>query len=139
MADSKEVFSWPEAALFVWNGTGSGVLAYAQDVDLQVSRSISKYLFMTTGVGYAARTKYVETDKNVSLTLGALYAGASLYGMLASGANISATVNFSAPADGASSMFTIWSAQMPDFQLQGSDGGIWKEKVKLQSPDLSGL
>jgi hypothetical protein len=139
MADSRETYAFPEMTLYVWTGTGSALVAYAQDVELQISRSIKKFLFPTTAVGYASRSQFVETDKNVSLSIGTFYAGASLYGMLASGANISATINLSAPADGASSVFTVWSAQMPDFDLQGSEGNIWKQKVKLISPDCSGL
>lgn len=139
MADSREVFAWPELSLYVWTGGSSAILAYAEDVQLQVSRSLTKYLYMTTGVGYASRSQYVETNKEVSLTLGRLYAGAGLYGMLASGANISATLNLSGGADGVTSVFTLWSAQIPDFSLQGAEGNIFKEKLKLIAPDCSGV
>ena len=139
MADSREVYAWPEMSLFAWTGTGSAIAAYVEDVQLQVSRSITKLLDMTTAVGYADRTKYVETNKEVTLTIGAMYAGLSFYGMLASGANISANIYFSAPADGVTSTFILWSAQMPDYNLQGSEGTVWKQKTKIIAPDISGV
>lgn len=142
MANSIEVYSWPECTLYAYTGATSAVIAYAESVDLQVTRTLHKFLFPITGVGYAARTQYVEEDKNVTMTLGVMYAGASFYALLASGnsgVNISATVNLVGGADGATSTFTLWSAQMPDFTLQGSDGAIWKQKLKIISPDLSGI
>lgn len=139
MADSREVYSWPELTLYCFTGTSSAIMAYAESVDLSVSRSLTKFLYPTTGVGYAARSQFVETNKTVALTIGKLYAGVSLYGMLQSGVNISATVNLSAPADGASSTLIIWSAQHSDFNLQGGEGAVFKEKVKLMAPDISGI
>ncbi len=139
MADSREPFAWREALLYCYTGNSSAIVAYAENLELQVTRSITKFLYPTTGVGYAARTQYVETDKNVTLNIGALFAGQSFYAMLQSGANISATVNFLTSADGASSTFIIWSAQMPDFGLQGTEGGIWKQKIKIIGPDCSGI
>lgn len=139
MANSVETYAFPEMTLYAWTGASSALVAYADSVDVQVSRSLSKFLYPITGVGYAARTQYVETDKSVTVTVGTLYAGASLYGMLASGANISATVNFIGAADSVTSTFTIWSGQMPDFQLQAQDGQIVKQKVKIIAPDCSGL
>lgn len=139
MANSIETYAFPELTLYVWTGASSGLIAYADSVDVQVSRTIQKFLYPITGVGYAARTQYVETDKSVTLSLGVLYAGASVYGMLASGANISATVNFIGAADGVTSTFTVWSAQMPDWSLSVGDGQIAKQKVKLIAPDISGV
>jgi ABC-type Na+ transport system ATPase subunit NatA len=139
MADSREVFAWPELALYVWTGNASAIMAYAESVELSVSRALTKFLYPTTGVGYAGRSQYVETNKTVAMTIGTLYAGAGLYGMLASGANISATVSLSTLADGSTSVFTLWSAQMPDFSLQGGEGAVFKQKVKIIAPDCSGL
>lgn len=142
MADSREVFAFPEATLYLYTAASSGIFAYAQDIQVQVSRSLTKFTFPVTGVGYAARTKYVETDKQVTLSIGALFAGASLYQMMASGnsgVNISATVNFLTSADGATATFTLWSAQMPDFSLQGGEGGLWRQSVKIIAPDISGV
>lgn len=139
MANSIETYAFPELTLYVWTGASSALIAYADSVDVQVSRTLQKFLYPTTGVGYADRTQYVETDKSVTISIGTLYAGAVVYGMLASGANISATVNFIGAADGVTSTFTVWSAQMPDWSLSVGDGQIAKQKVKLISPDISGV
>lgn len=139
MADSVEVYAFPEMTFYLWTGSVSSLAAYVEDVQIQVARSIRKHLYLTTGTPYAGRTQYVETNKDVTMTIGAMYAGVSFYGALASGANISATINFMTSADGNTSMFTIWSAQMPDFNLQGGDGGVFKQKLKIIAPDVSGL
>lgn len=136
---SVESYAWPEMSLYAWNGTASAVAAYAKDVQLQVNRSITKFLNMTTGVGYTTRSQYVETNKDVSLSIGALYAGATFYALMASGANVSAVINMLSPADGASSRFMLWSAQVPEFSLQGSEGAIFEQKIKIIAPDCSGI
>ncbi len=139
MSDSRESYSFPELTLFCWTGNSSAVIAFADNVQLSIARALTKYLYMTTGVGYAGRSQFVETNKTVTMTIGTFYAGASLYGILASGANVSATLNLSTVADGASSIFTLWSAQLTDFGLQGSEGQVFKQSVKIQAPDISGL
>lgn len=139
MPESREVYAWPEATLYVWTGNGSATLAFAERLQLQVNRGLQKYLFLTTGTPYAGRTQYVETNREVTLTIGALYAGQNLFGMLMSGANISASLNFQSSADGATATFVLWSAQMPEFSLEGGEGDVWRQSVKIIAPDISGF
>jgi hypothetical protein len=138
---SREVYAWPEMTLYVFTGTTSGIFAYAESVALQVSPKVSKFQhFGSAGAdSYTQRTILRETDKEVTLSIGALYAGPGLYGMLASGANISATINLLTSADYDSSTFTLWSARANDFSLQGSEGNIWKQNLRLIAPDVSGI
>lgn len=139
VADSREVYAWPEATLYLYAGTASGIFAWAENIELSFSRDIKKYTFMTTGVPYGARVQMVQTEQNVEMTIGRLFAGPSLWQLFNSGVNISATVNFSAGADGASSTFAVYSAQANSYRLQGRDAGVWRDNITLIAPDISGL
>jgi hypothetical protein len=139
VSDSREIFSYPEMSLYLYTGSTSGIFAYAENVELSVARTIARFVFPDPALSYSQRTLYIENDRQVTLTLGALYAGQSVYAMLQSGANISATINFNTVADGKSANFVLWSAQVRDFKLGGAEGAVWHQNLTLISPGISGL
>jgi hypothetical protein len=140
MADSIESFAYPEATLYAWTGATSGLVAFAQNINLTVERTLMRKVFFTaTGVSYGSKTLFLETDKKVSMSVAAMYAGASFYDMLASGANVSATLNFYGSADNASASFTLWSAQMESLGLKGAEGNVWSEDMRFIAADVSGV
>ena len=135
MADGREVYAWPELRLFLFSGATSALAAFAESVEVTVEDPHRKFLYSTTGVGFAARSELVHTDRNVRMNVGALYAGQSLSNL--SGVNISATVNLTGVD--VTATFILWSARRTNFQLQGRDGGLWRQTISLIAPDISGL
>jgi hypothetical protein len=138
VADGREVYAWPEMTLYAYSGTASGAFAYAENVDLTVTRVLQKKLVFGSA-SYADRARFYETDRNIMLSIGAMYAGVSFFNLVNSAAQISATLNFAGSADNASSTFTLYSAQFSDFNLQGADGGTWHQKLKIVASDISGI
>lgn len=139
MADSREVYAWPELSLFVWQGASSAQLAYAESIDLTVDDSYQKFLFMTTGVDYQSRSQFVETDRNVRMNVGRLYAGASLFQLMDSAVNISAVMTNYNTADNVSAQFILYSARIPSYQLAGREGQLWRDSISIIAPNVSGL
>ena len=139
MADSREVFAFPELSFFCWNGASSGLLAYAQSVEVTVDIAYQRYLLMITGTPYADRTRYVETDSTVRMAASRMYAGASTFQLMNSGVNISAVAQLVNGADGATAKFILWSARITQYQMAARDGSVLTESVQLIAPDVSGL
>lgn len=139
MPNSNEVYSWPEARLYLWWSGESGLCAYAEQISLSYEVDIAKYLLDGTGQSYEARTRFVERDQNVRVNIGRMFAGASAFQMMQSGVNISAILDMVNGADQATVQFILWSAQSPSFQLDGSQAGIWREQIRLVAPDVSGI
>jgi hypothetical protein len=138
MADSIESFAYPETTLYAWTGNTSALVAYAQNINLTVERTLMRKVWFTaTGVSYGKKTLFVQTDKKVSMSIGAMYAGNSFYKMLASGANISATLNMYASADDIESTITLQSAQMESFSLKGAEGSVWQQDIRIIAPDMT--
>lgn len=135
MPDSREVFAWPEAKLYLWSGASSGIPAFAESIDITVEDPHKKFLYPTTGVGFGARTEFVQTDRTVRVNIGSLYAGQSIVNL--SGVNISATINLSGVDITATHI--LWSARMTNWQLQGRKDGIFRQTVSLVAADISAV
>ena len=141
MSDSREVFSWMEGLLYLWNGATSGIAAYAESIEVSVEDNYQKRVFFTaTGVSFGNKTHFLgPTNREVRMTIGKLYAGNSTLQLMQSAVNISAVESFNCSADGVTAKWIIWSARIPSYQANGREGGVWREQIRLIAPDVSGV
>ena len=139
MADSREPFVWSEMTLYLWQGGTSALLAFAENVEMSVDDSYQKFLYQTTGVRFGSRSEYVLTDRNARVTVGRLYAGASLLDLMESGVNISAVVPLINNADQVTAQFTLYSARISHYQNVGRAANLWRDSVTIIAPDFSGI
>lgn len=134
--DANEVFAWPEMSLYLWNAGASALIPSVENVSLSYEKEIEKYLFDGTATPYAARSRYVEKGQNVQLTIGAMFAGASIMQLMKSGVNISGVVSMVNGMGQATAEFVVRSARAPLWQLDDNAGAIWRQQIRLVAADV---
>lgn len=139
MADSREPYVWNELSLYVWQGGTSALLAFAENVEVDIEDTYEKFLYHTTGTDFGSRSQYVLTDRNCEMRVGRLFAGASLLLLMDSGVNISAVAPLISQADQATAQFTLYSARISQYQNVGREGQLWRDAVTIRAPDFSGI
>lgn len=139
MADSREPYVWNELQFFMWQGGSSAVLAFAENVEVNVDDTYQKFLYMPTGTDFGGRSEYVLTDRNVRMSVGRLFAGSQMYLLMDSAVNISATMPLISNADQATAQFTLYSARINHYQNVGREGQLWREGITIIAPDISGI
>ena len=134
MAASREVFAWPEAKMYL-NGDQ---LLFVEDLSLTVTWQWKRDKSLASGTN-VARTTFTLEDKEVQINCGQLYYGSGFY----EAANSAVAHNFSVTAineaDGVTASFGIQSAVITQFQLQGSEAGLFKATVSMIAADVTGL
>lgn len=135
-----EVFSWPEAAIYLFpNGGPSAILAYGQDVRGNITYDWTHRQAMATGT-FAARSIDHFADKNVTLSVGLLFSDQSAFFKSHSGTAYNARVVFRATGGyTASAEYQIWSAVFTHWALDGQDNDEWRSRVELMAADMSGI
>lgn len=135
-----EIYSWPEAAVYLFPGGGaSAILTYGQNVRLDVPFTWHNNQTMATGTFYArAYDRY--SDKNVTLSIGMLYADQSAFWMAHSATAYNARIVFRQTGGfTASAEYQLWSAVFTRWGLQGQENGLWQSPVEMMAADVSGI
>ena len=142
MADGFEVYSWMELSgtIYPLGGSQSAVV-YAEDIDLSVRYQVHKEFYMNTGQSTGQRTRYTITDKDVSLSIGKLFTGPDLFQSFNSATAFNVDLYWGQTGVGGFSTthFNIWSAVMPEYNLAGREGEIFRQRVVFNAADVSGV
>lgn len=140
MAVSGEVFSWPEATLYVYpSGTASAAMAYCESVQVNASQSWLKFKNMGTG-GFASRTTFVLSDKDTTVAIGQMFYDSTLFSNINSATAYNCDVVLRAPTGNPNSAaFRLWSAVFTTFALQGQAGDVFRAQIGMRGADISAL
>ena len=135
-----EVYAWPEAKLYVYPAGGpSAIMAYAENVACAVTYGFLKFKNQTTGA-FAARTNFVQADKDVTMSFGQMYYSNDTFLQANSATAFNMDVVFSA-AGGIrqTAQLSIWSAVFTNWSMQGAANGLFHSTVALRAADISGV
>ena len=140
---SAEVYAWPEVMLYVYPAGGSSaIMAYCEQAQLSVSWAWHKFKNQNTG-GFAGRSTFVQTDKDVQLTFGQMFYDNTTFLQANSATAFNANLVFSAQPGGGhpqSAEFAISSAVFTKWGIQTQQGDIVHcPGITMQAADVSGL
>lgn len=131
-----EVFGWPEASLYIYapGSTSSAIMAFCADVSLRLTWEWKeRRLFGGTGAAYQRRCAIVT---NGQLTIGQMYHDMKLYSQAASCSALAIDLRFSSVA-GNSAGFSMPSAYVESWDVQGAEGSVFQSKVQIAVPEAS--
>lgn len=150
MAQAREPFSFNEMFLTLIRPDGAGAggdaggsVAWAESVNLSVETTTQKFLFLITGTDYGSRSRYVDTDYNVKMSIGNLFAGTSGFFLsMQSAVNMSAFASFTGNAEsigGYTTTFVLYSAKIVSYDFNAAKSDIARQSVTIIAPDISGF
>ena|SRR3990167_5959279 len=138
MPASREVFSWPEARMYLGPDAGLVEIAYIESlsISLDFEWDIRKSM---ASASWHARTTQTLKDQRVNVSIGRMWDGGAFYAQAKSATAFNFSISAGGAADGNTASFAIWSAVFNTFSFEGRDGELFRCKASMMAPDISGL
>ena len=135
---SREIYSWPEARIYLGPRNGETEVAFVENLSINISWEWDRQLSMASGTRNSRVTMTLK-DKTVNISLSKLWDGGAFLAQANSATAFNCSISAINGADNVSAAYSVYSALFNSVSLQGSEGQLFKSRASLIAQDISAL